>query len=766
MHKGAVLALAASPIAVAALGPDDFADNSYNDYHRYTTQNEFQPYVGLKGNARQLQEESKCEWKYRKFGGEKEVSAYYAKSSYDVAAMDDGERVDLIAGESGSRLRSDLSLNYSYAARKPLIPNDDADILIGSCSVKEQGSDATWYSTRVGPMSSVGGFDWWTHYWADWEGLYSLMDQPDGKKLGVTATNCGPVDDADNFLPLPPIHNHHVHITPGNAGDVRSETIIDCFLHGKRCVQGAVLFQQDGDYQYLDNLGGEQSFGRKYHSDVAHYAYDPLTMWAQLNDVRPKGSAPLTWWYMGSLRVIFDTPGVDHKPLATFTIHDPARFPPPHGMLATTFWCPTQEDSILWWVARMPFGGTIAGADPHIHATYFHRAIIAHATPEQLNFPKLEAPHPSWKAVPTREIGYKSTKEVYTHMIEGVQAAALEWETEYNKTGYEGEGKPLIICDFLGTTELVDGTRYDRRSRFTCKAWKFKAGYPITMASMNGPLKGSETLEHETATDVVEKKFEGMSDQAISDEEKAATAEKAKAAGPLSKEPRKDWEVFDKTWAEHVFPQHFVPNLYYIADDGSSHYTYQMFSYKLDSVPPVFTTMDWMRMITGSETATHEQTTKDQLALAGVNSFIYVVDKQREYGQGVVGFVAIAVFVAGIALARHLHLGCCATFMGLLTFVYLCMILVNFGTPWPSYMCNPHDSAILHQRHSSSVFMSTMALGALGAFILGGGTSLAARGSGGSSSGRRVGPLHGLPGMKPVPTVVSAADEDPGFYKP
>ena len=74
--------------------------------------------------------------------------------------------------------------------------------------------------------------------------LTSPRCEPLRGKVGVQAVVASPVDSSGAPLGLPPIHDHHVHLTPGNAGDLRSETLMDCFLHGQRCLQGAVRTQR------------------------------------------------------------------------------------------------------------------------------------------------------------------------------------------------------------------------------------------------------------------------------------------------------------------------------------------------------------------------------------------------------------------------------------------------------------------------------------------------------------------------------------------
>ena len=245
-----------------------FPPNEYNVPTRYQTQSEFEPQAGLvRGGAKAMWREAQCDLAFRNFEDLPESSAYWAPSTHDVA-----KHLNIVDLKPNSRVALDVDASQDAAFRAGLVPypTNGNKLLVGSCSKADAGSSgggggvaSTWYTMRVGPMLSTGGYDWWTHYWVDWGNLSELISRADNTMVGVNSVVAAPVDSTGAFLPLPPIHNHHVHITPGNAGDLRSETLFDCFLRGRRCLQGSVLYQQDGDYQCLERLGGTDCFGRR-----------------------------------------------------------------------------------------------------------------------------------------------------------------------------------------------------------------------------------------------------------------------------------------------------------------------------------------------------------------------------------------------------------------------------------------------------------------------------------------------------------------------
>lgn len=236
---------------------------------------------------------------------------------------------------------------------------------------------------------------------------------------------------------------------------------------------------------------------------------------------------------------------------------------------------------MLYWRARMPFAGVIAGADPHLHQMRSHRHLATSATPEQLRLPLLAPPHKSWAAVLVASYGHRSSDEAYRAILRALaEAGELAWRA--------GEEAPIIWCDFLGSTEVVHGTRYDRRSRFTCHPWRFRAGAAVTMVSFNGPLEatrgeasvGNPTDEALRAERAPEKQFAGMSGAIDADDHNEESTAKASTANKITAEGLRPalsgdyWATYPHPdFLKRAFPQHFAPNVYYIADDNRSHYT-------------------------------------------------------------------------------------------------------------------------------------------------------------------------------------------------
>lgn len=143
-----------------------------------------------------------------------------------------------------------------------------------------------WITTEIGPFTSTGGYDWWDMRWND-AGKLSLWLQRHGV-LPISQFMESAVDSNRRALELPPLHLHHSHTTPGND---RAADALSWFFRGS------------GDQLCSDATGGGIACQGEVLDPYVKRLDQPLSAWAVFNDVRPRGSQPLTWWYQLSLLV-------------------------------------------------------------------------------------------------------------------------------------------------------------------------------------------------------------------------------------------------------------------------------------------------------------------------------------------------------------------------------------------------------------------------------------------------------------------------------
>ena len=306
-----------------------------------------------------------------------------------------------------------------------LIGSADGLLKVGECTAEAVGG-GVWHTQRIGPFRSMGGYDWWNVYHRDFRTVQHEMDRLiSGRKLGITAHVTGPVTMRGDLIPLPPIHNHHVHILEtGHETHLTSSGLIDCFLRGERCFDESIVIQHHGDYQCTVGDGGTECFGRKYGSHIK-LVDESLGLMAQLNDVRPVSPLePLEWWYQVVLRTEVVGPNSEKQPLSTHSFMQPhSVMNPPHNF--DTIDVPSDADSLVYYTGRMPFGGSMAGGDWHSHALKFQSSLLAAAAPHDLGLsvPALLPEH-TYDPIITAHAGFADNIALREHMLSELALAA------------------------------------------------------------------------------------------------------------------------------------------------------------------------------------------------------------------------------------------------------------------------------------------------------------------------------------------------------
>ena len=237
-----------------------------------------------------------CTWEDEVAAADRLAGLYYQRSS-DVYGMVD----DTPPGASG-RLR------------------------LRECVVRDErdGRGSWWAFQRVGPLVSTGGD---MSHFVSWDDPAHLAEHlpTDGTALYLTGYAARAIDGfgpAAAAVPYPPVHLHHAHLNPdvnpykwlthfslksiARAGMAafawRPLSFVPNFLAVAHAIADQRIDQMHGDMQCPEEEGGTDCmihrvadygtpFTRTFYTDV------------MLQDVRARGSPPLTLFFESSLRI-------------------------------------------------------------------------------------------------------------------------------------------------------------------------------------------------------------------------------------------------------------------------------------------------------------------------------------------------------------------------------------------------------------------------------------------------------------------------------
>ena len=113
----------------------------------------------------------------------------------------------------------------------------------GECTAAAPGG-GVWYTQRIGPFVSTGGYNWWALSWKDPAFMSKAFEGGAKTKAGILAHFSGPVNaEGTEAIGYPPIHQHHVHIVPSENdiavlpyGDFAALRLLT--IHGVRSLEG------------------------------------------------------------------------------------------------------------------------------------------------------------------------------------------------------------------------------------------------------------------------------------------------------------------------------------------------------------------------------------------------------------------------------------------------------------------------------------------------------------------------------------------------
>ena len=476
-------------VAFAVL-PCLFAGFSYAARERVAAppckQDSQSPPVAPFDNAAALMLEATCEYTCRPFASlERPWAVHYANNTaYEVY---DGEA---LLPDGAMRLPFMSPFRISSKS-------DDGELEVCECTA--ESSRGTWHTQRVGPIQSTGGNDWWQFSWDNFANLRAELEA--SGTMEVTGHIITPVDAAGNIIPHPPIHIHHVHVVAGSASFASSIAEMTAKVGG-----GNSFFEHHGDWQFPAAEGGVESLGEDYGSHGKLFV-KPFSTNLELNDMRPSGSPPMTWYFQMSLRVRpVRSDSCSPTSLHVFSGPGPLCMEG-QGCTVTTVQVPAAQETFSYYTSRMPHAGHLVRMKYHGHSYIFRGALLFRATPAQLGLegvaPKGTRDLTAFPMVPLQmlhtllfgaaprnpalaNVGWRGTRPWASIPTEQFGGNA-ELKLRLLRMARENAGNDSIVCDVEAREEESAGVAVDRAPKVACSPWRFREGEQVTGVSFFGP---------------------------------------------------------------------------------------------------------------------------------------------------------------------------------------------------------------------------------------------------------------------------------------
>jgi len=300
-----------------------------------------------------------------------------------------------------------------------------------------------WRVERLGPFTSNGGFDWWQLGWRN------ALQLEDFALSSILAHWTGPILLDGTPLPNPPIHQHHAHLIP-------------C-ARKMYCQDGTRVVEHHGDWQF-PHLSGALSMGQHYGGGSK--VVESMSLAAELNDVRCRGSIEMIWFY--EIALLIRTKHTGNAVLSLHRIHGPGQSCMSQFCQVMPFPVPASEDTFTIHGGWMPYGGTMVVAVFHAHQAAFHSALLMRGSSRLLSN-TIIASIPPFQTTLTASTSLASNTKLRVYLL-----ACL---------------RDYVVCHATHASETIEGKRYDRASVPSCVSWIFDAGAVFTAITMNGPTQ-------------------------------------------------------------------------------------------------------------------------------------------------------------------------------------------------------------------------------------------------------------------------------------
>lgn len=315
-----------------------------------------------------------------------------------------------------------------------------------------------------------------------------------------------PVTKDGKMLNLPPIHTHHTHVIPqrgirprmmerpmciGTAG--LNIPFLDNLVKEKECYNFSQPFEQHGDYNCLPKDDGMDCLVLGDELPIRiNQAYD---IEGELNDVRPKGSEPMLWYYQLAFR--WKPADLSKPPVSGLVMIGPGALDP-SNQLTKSYTAPVvpKEESIYMYSANLLRSGELIRAKIHSHSSLMQASMMFAGTYEDLGLgdDKFRPKGRSYTQIYAKDIGFPTNADFVEYVFENLKKSQERWDLRCLgqatiKDAICTRRRPELKCGGIfnqGFAEYQGKTYgFDRRPIANCKEWNFVKGEPFVVVGLN-----------------------------------------------------------------------------------------------------------------------------------------------------------------------------------------------------------------------------------------------------------------------------------------
>ena len=346
-------------------------------------------------------------------------------------------------------------------------------------TIAEVSNDSRWHIFRIGAMSSSGGYDWHSIVNDD-DPLAMLPSLKAHGRLWITAFDMSTLDAKMSLLPLPPIHIHHSHLgarwNSTKTGQFYSE-------------HGLSIGFSHADTACRPDAGGPMCQMRTFPAGYGMRYEEAMGFDGLLNDVRDKGSSPLTFYF--EVAISFTTTPVQ-RPIGLIYCNTAVvpvlQETHPDDQWFGTFEVPAAQESIVWSVNRYDYSGKLLNLWLHTHTAFGYDGMwLVNGAPSDLGLALADWQHFEYPFRPN-EHGL-TTGDFKEHVLRSMRANGLTFRCILNPHNVHlDDDNPRLmrpgIYGFMSDVSCYEGADVVR------------AGEPITTIAffsprMNNPIPAS-----------------------------------------------------------------------------------------------------------------------------------------------------------------------------------------------------------------------------------------------------------------------------------